>query len=59
MTRRGTTTTFIDLPNALSVAAAPNGTIWAATMASETGPGKIVSVSNHKVRVRGHHGYHR
>lgn len=45
---------FAALPGALSVATGPNGTVWAATMASEAGPGKLVSISNHRVIVRGH-----
>ena len=57
VTRNGSTKTFVELPGALSVAAAPNGTIWAATMASEFGPGAIVSISSHKVKVRGHFGH--
>ncbi|MDQ0615136.1 hypothetical protein QF046_002777 [Microbacterium sp. W4I4] len=45
---------YAALPGALSVATAPNGTVWAATMASEAGPGTIVSISNGKVKVQGH-----
>lgn len=40
----GSTTLLAELPGSLSVAAAPNGTIWAATMASEAGPGRVVSI---------------
>lgn len=45
---------FAELPGALSVATGPRGTVWAATMASDTGPGKLVSISNHKMKVHRH-----
>lgn len=48
----GSTTLLAELLGSLSVAAAPNGTIWAATMASEAGPGRVVSISNRKVKVQ-------
>lgn len=52
--KNGTVSPYAALPGALSVATAPNGTVWAATMASDAGPGTIVSISKGKVKVQGH-----
>lgn len=45
---------FAALPGALSVATDNKGTVWAATMGSEVGPGRLVSISNHKVKTLHH-----
>jgi hypothetical protein len=52
--KNGTVSPYAAVPGALSVATAPNGTVWAATMASDAGPGTIVSISKGKVKVQGH-----
>lgn len=52
--KNGVVSPYAALPGALSVATAPNGTVWAATMASDAGPGTIVSISKGKVKVQGH-----
>lgn len=54
--RDGAVSTVAELPGALAVATAANGTLWAATMGSEEppAPGTIVSISNGKVKVIGH-----
>lgn len=50
----GEVSPYAALPGALSVATGPSGTVWAASMASDAGPGTIVSISKGKVKVRGH-----
>ncbi|AQP48391.1 hypothetical protein BW730_13645 [Tessaracoccus aquimaris] len=51
----GKVSTFAPLAGSLSVATAPNGTVWASTMdLSGQKPGTIVSISNKRVTVRGH-----
>ena len=45
---------LVALPGALSVATGTHGVVWAATMASENGPGKIVSITDGRLRLRGH-----
>lgn len=52
--RNGHVSPFATLPGALAVATSPNGTVWAASMGSEAGPGSLISISNHKVRVHSH-----
>lgn len=52
--RDGQVSPFATLPGALSIATAPNGTVWAATMDFAGGPGTIVSISDRMVRVQGH-----
>lgn len=52
--RDGRVAQFAALPGVLSVATGPNGTVWAATMASETGPGTIYSIAKGKAMVKGH-----
>jgi hypothetical protein len=52
--RGGQVSPFAALPGALAVATSPNGTVWSATMGSDAGPGTLVSISNHKVRVQAH-----
>ncbi|MDN3309807.1 ScyD/ScyE family protein [Microbacterium oryzae] len=52
--RDGEVSQVVSLPGALSVATGSDGTLWAATMASESGSGSIVSISGGKVKVQGH-----
>ncbi|MEJ1087828.1 ScyD/ScyE family protein [Microbacterium sp. Mu-80] len=50
----GEVSPYAALPGALSVATATNGTVWAATMASDAGPGALYSMWKGKVKVQGH-----
>lgn len=54
MVKAGELSPFAELPGALAVATAANGTVWVATMASEQGPGTISSIWKGKVKVQGH-----